>query len=56
VAYYARPDRHTIEDISFKEDFILCDCDWRGPVAEFQPHRRAAIKEQKAREEQSGSA
>jgi hypothetical protein len=31
---------HLIDDISYSKDFIVCTCAWKGPVDDFQPHRK----------------
>jgi hypothetical protein len=36
------PKGHVIQDISYQKDMILCVCEWRGPVSEFQQHRKEA--------------
>jgi hypothetical protein len=36
----AKRSSHRIDDISFSQDFIVCLCSWKGPIDEFQPHRK----------------
>jgi hypothetical protein len=36
--------RHTIDDISYARDFVVCACAWKGTVDEFTAHRREIEK------------
>lgn len=37
----ARRKEHVIEDISFRKNYIVCRCSFRGTIAEYDAHRRA---------------
>lgn len=37
-----KKSQHVIDDISFSRDFIVCICAWKGPISEYQPHRKEA--------------
>lgn len=39
-----------IDDISFKKDFIVCTCAWKGTIDDFKAHRKVAIAALKAEE------
>lgn len=52
IAKYARTDRHVIENIRDRADspddnYIECDCGWRGAPADFVLHRRDVLKAQR---------
>jgi hypothetical protein len=34
---------HTIDDISFSKDYIVCICAWKGRIDDFAAHRKEAI-------------
>ena len=38
--FNTKKSRHLIDDISYSSDYIVCICAWKGPIEEFQPHRR----------------
>lgn len=35
-----KKSRHVIDDISFARDYIVCTCAWKGPIDNYQPHRK----------------
>lgn len=46
--YRPKSSKHLIDEISYSKDYVVCTCAWKGPVDEYQPHRKEERKNEEA--------